>query len=148
MMFVTREYARVDRIACPWLIIRFIDGKAGFLFVPKEEVMQVAEENGAIPFDTPGAELHHYMERGEERCSFDAIIRKYQLRDAALLDLAEIVRGADCRLADPRAESAGLKAVAMGFRAIAKDDHDNMRLQFPLYDALYRYCQDKVEARP
>jgi hypothetical protein len=145
MKFVTREYAKVDRIACPWLIVRFIDSKAGFLFVPKDEVMHVAEENDAIPFDTPGAELHHYTEAGEERCSFDAIIKKYDLRDAALLDMAEIVRGADCQLSNPRAESAGLKAVALGFRAVAKDDHDNMRLQFPLYDALYRYCQNKVK---
>jgi hypothetical protein len=145
MKFVTREYARVDRIACPWLILRFIDSKAGFLFVPRDEVLHVAEENDAIPFDIAGAELNHFKEGGEERCSFDAILRKYDLRDAALLDLAEIIRGADCELANPRPESAGLKAVAAGFRTIAKDDYDNMRLQFPLYDALYRYCQNRMK---
>ena len=140
MKFVTREKAKVDRIACPWVITRFVDKKAEFLFVPKDEVLAVAKREDATPFDTPGAELHHYEEHGQERVSFDAVIRKYKLTDPALLDLAEIVRGADASLANPRPESAGLEALAMGFRQIAKDDHDNMRLQFPAYDALYAYC--------
>ena len=145
--FVTREHAKVDRIACPWLIHRFIDPAAEFLFVAQDQVMKVATGEGAIPFDTPGAELHHYEQDGNERVTFDAVIRKYGLTDPALLDLAEIVRGADAHLARPRAESAGLEALAMGFRRIATDDHDNLRLQSPAYDALYAYCQERVSAK-
>jgi hypothetical protein len=145
MKFVTREKAKVDRIACPWLIRRFIDPTAEFLFVPKERVLEVARREGAIPFDTPGAELHHFKENGEDRVSFDAVVRKYGLADPALLDLAEIVRGADASLPSPRPESAGLQAMAEGFRRISKDDHDNMTKQFPAYDALYAYCQARVQ---
>jgi len=93
--WVTREKAKVDRIACPWLITRFVDPKAEFLFVPKDKVNDVAKREDAIPFDAPGVELTHYKDGGEERVSFDAIIRKYKLKDPALLDLAEIVRTAD-----------------------------------------------------
>ena len=146
LKWVTREKAKVDRIACPWLITRFVDPKAEFLYVPKERVNDVAKREGAIPFDAPGIELTHYKEGGDERVSFDAIIRKYKLGDAALLDLAEIVRTADAgSVPHPRPEGAGLEAAALGFRAIAKDDHDNIRLQFPLYDALYAYCKWRVE---
>ncbi len=145
MKWVTREKAKVDRIACPWVISRFVDQKAEFLFVPREKVLEVAKEQGAIPFDTPGAELHHFKEGDDERCSFDAIIKKYKLTDPALLDMAEIVRTADAAPHKPRAEGAGLEAFALGFRTNAKDDHDNMRLQFPAYDALYTYCKLKVE---
>lgn len=136
----------MDRIACPWLIQKFVDPHAEFLFVPKENVLEVAQREAAIAFDAPGAPLTHFTEGGEERVSFDAIIRKYQLKDAALLDLAEIVRTADASgVPRPRSEGAGLEAAALGFRSIAKDDHDNMRLQFPLYDALYAYCQGRVK---
>jgi len=137
----------VDRIACPWLITRFVDAKAEFLFVPREKVLDVAKEQGAIPFDAPGAELFHYKDGDDERCSFDAIIRKYKLTDPALLDMAEIVRTADAAPRKPRPEGAGLEAMALGFRANAKDDHDNMRLQFPAYDALYTYCKLKMEGK-
>ncbi len=147
MKWVTREKAKVDRIACPWLISRFVDPKAEFLFVPKERVLEVAKEQGAIPFDTPGAELHHFKEDGDERCSFDAIIKKYKLTDPALLDMAEVVRTADAAPRKPRPEGAGLEAMALGFRTNAKDDHDNMRLQFPAYDALYTYCKLGVEGK-
>jgi len=143
MKWVTREKAKVDRIACPWLIAKFVDQKAEFLFVPKEKVHEVAKKESAIPYDTAGAELHHYKEGNDERVSFDAIVKKYKLTDPALLDLAEIVRTADA--SGPRAEGAGLEAAALGFRQIAKDDHENMRLQFPLYDALYAYCKARVE---
>src|SRR5213594_2612791 len=95
MKWVTREKAKVDRIACPWLITRFVDAKAEFLFVPREKVDEVAKRQGAIPFDSPGVELTHYKDGGEERVSFDAIVKKYNLKDPALLDLAEIVRTAD-----------------------------------------------------
>ncbi len=145
MKWVTRERAKVDRIACPWLISRFVDPDAEFLFVPREKVLEVAKSEDAIPFDTPGAELYHYQENGEDRCTFDAIIRKYGLTDPALLDLAEIVRTADTNQAVPRPEGAGLEAMALGFREKAKDDFDNMRMQFPAYDAFYEYCKLKVE---
>ena len=147
MKWVTREKAKVDRIACPWLISRFVDPEAEFLFVPREKVLDVAKEQDAVPFDTPGAELFHFQEDGDDRCTFDAIIRKYRLTDPALLDFAEIVRTADSAPRRPRPEGAGLEAMALGFRATSKDDHDNLRLQFPAYDALYAYCKLKVEGR-
>jgi hypothetical protein len=146
LRFVTREKGKIDRIACPWLIRRFVDPEAEFLFVPRERIEEVAREKNAIPFDTPGAELHHFQERGEPRVTFDAVLRKYGLADPALLDLAEIVRGADARLPNPRPESAGLKAIATGVLSVAKDDHDNLRLQFPIYDALYAHCRSQVGA--
>ena len=145
MKWVTRERAKVDRIACPWLIKRFIDKDAQFLFVPKETVQDVARKENAIPFDTPGVELTHYKENGREFVSFDAILRKYNVNDPALFELAKIVRGADADIPDAPTESAGLEAAATGFRELAKDDFENMRLQFPLYDALYKYWQWKIE---
>jgi hypothetical protein len=146
MKWVTREKARVDRIACPWLIRKFIDPAAEFLYVPKDQVMEVARREQAIPFDIPGAELHHYEDGGKEFVSFDALIRKYRLTDPALLDLAEIVRVADGG-SGSRAEAAGLEAAATGFRLIARDDFENQRGQFPLYDALYAYCRWRVEEK-
>ena len=144
MKWVTREKARVDRIACPWLIRKFVDTEAEFLYVPKEKVMEVVSDQGAIPFDTPGAELHHYEEGGKEYVSFDALIRKFKLTDPALLALAKIVRVADGG-SGQEVEAAGLEAAATGFRLLAQDDFENQRLQFPLYDALYAYCKWKVE---
>ena len=144
MKWVTREHAKVDRIACPWLIRRFVDPDAEFLFVPRDEVMPTAKREGAVPFDAPGAELTHWREGDAEFVSFDAIIKKYRIADPALLELARIVRGADADIVDPPPESAGLEHAAEGFRLVARDDHDNMRLQFPLYDALYEYCKQRV----
>ncbi len=144
MKWVTREKARVDRIACPWLIRKFVDPAAEFLYVPGDRVLEVARKEGATSFDAPGAELHHYEEKGKEYVTFDAIITKYGLTDAALLELAKIVRVADGGSGEA-VEAAGLEAASTGFRRIARDDHDNQRLQFPLYDALYAYCQEKVE---
>jgi hypothetical protein len=144
MKWVTREKARVDRIACPWLIRRFIDPAAEFLYVPTERVLAAARSEGAIPFDTPGAELHHFEEGGVEFVSFDAVIRRYHLTDPALLELAKIVRVADGG-SGHAPEAAGLEAAATGFRRVAKDDLENQRLQFPLYDALYAYCQEKID---
>lgn len=146
MKWVTREKARVDRIACPWLIRKFVDAGAEFRYVPKEKVMEIAKELGAIPFDAPGAELYHYEENGEEFVSFDAIIRKYRLKDPALLELAKIVRVADGG-SGSAIEAAGLEAAATGFRIISENDLENQRLQFPLYDALYAYCKWKVEEK-
>lgn len=145
MKWVTREKAKVDRIACPWLITRFIDKNPEFLFVPKEKVPEVAKEQGAIPFDAAGVELTHYKEDGKEFVSFDHVIKKYNLKDTALLELAKIVRGADAKIPDAPAESAGLEAAATGYRLMTKDDFENMKLQFPLYDALYRYCKWKLD---
>jgi hypothetical protein len=145
MKWVTREKAKVDRIACPWVINRFVDKEAEFFFVPKEQVLKFSRDHGAIAFDTPGAELMHYEEDGYEFVSFDAVIKKYGLRDPALLELAKIVRSADAEPPDARPEGAGLEAAALGFRMIAKDDHENMKLQFPMYDALYAYCKWKID---
>jgi hypothetical protein len=140
MKWVTREKARVDRIACPWLISRFIDREPTFLFVPTSQVMTVAEREGAIPYDVPNVELGH----DGERCSFDAFLKKYKLTDPALDALALIVRGADTDARQLTPESAGLYALATGFQATARDDHENMTKQFPAYDALYAYCRAQV----
>ena len=140
MKWVTREKARVDRIACPWLISRFIDREPTFLFVPTSQVMTVAKREGAIPYDVPNVELGH----DGERCSFDAFLKKYKLADPALDALALIVRGADTDARQLTPESAGLYALATGFQATARDDHENMTKQFPAYDALYAYCRAQV----
>ncbi len=145
MKWVTRENAKVDRIACPWLITHFVDKHAEFLFVPKERIHEIAKKENATPFDAPDVELTHFKENEKEFVSFDAIMKKYGLKDSALQEMARIVRGADARIPDAPPESTGLEAAAMGFRALAKDDFDNMKLQFPLYDALYKYCQMKVQ---
>lgn len=144
MKWVTRAGARVDRIACPWLIARFVDPAAEFVFVPADQVLDVAARDGAIPFDVPGVELGHHA----EFCSFDAVLDKYGLQDPALRGLAEIVRGADTANLGLTPESAGLYALASGFRKIARDDHENLRLQFPAYDALYSFCRERKGASP
>ncbi|MGD0817887.1 MAG: chromate resistance protein ChrB domain-containing protein [Methanomassiliicoccales archaeon] len=143
MKWVTREKAKVDRIACPWLISRFVDHDAVFLFVPADKVLEVAKRENATPFDVEGVELGHH----ENRCSFDAVIEKFGLNEPALLEMALLVRGADTKMDTPPAESAGLAALAAGFRFVAKDDFENMRLQFPAYDAWYAYCKAKVANR-
>ncbi|HEV8439967.1 MAG TPA: chromate resistance protein ChrB domain-containing protein [Methylomirabilota bacterium] len=137
MKWVTRKKARVDRIACPWLIQRFIDSGAEFLFVPDDQVMETARREAAIPFDVPGVELGHHG----PRCSFDAFLEKYSLGEPALRALATIVRGADTEARELAKEAWGLYAVASGFREICRDDHENMARQFPVYDALYAYCR-------
>ena len=137
MKWITRAKARVDRIACPWLIRRFIDKQAEFLFVPDTEVMATAAREGATPYDVPGVELGHHG----ERCSFDAFVDKYGLTDPALQALALIVRGADTDARGIAKEAWGLYAVASGFREISHDDFENMERQFPVYDALYAYCR-------
>jgi hypothetical protein len=137
MKWVTRRKARVDRIACPWLIRRFVDPEAEFLFVSEDQVMATARSEGAVPFDVPAVELGHHG----DHCSFDAFIDKYRLEDPALGVLARIVRGADTDARDVAPEAWGLYAVASGFRQITEDDFENMRLQFPVYDALYAYCR-------
>ena len=142
MKWVTREKARVDRIACPWLITRFVDKEPTFLFVPARDVAAVAKQEDAIPYDVPDVELGHHG----DQCSFDAFLDKYKLKDPALLELALIVRGADTEARGLTPESAGLYAVATGFQAMARDDFDNMKQQFPVYDALYDYCRARLKA--
>jgi hypothetical protein len=139
MKWVTREKARVDRIACPWLISRFIDREPVFLFVPAGEVMKVAEREQAVPYDVPDAELGHHG----DHCSFDAFLDKYKLHDPDLRALALIVRGADTAQRQLTPESPGLYALATGFQATSKDDVDNMARQFPAYDALYAFCRSR-----
>lgn len=143
MRWVTRKGAKVDRIACPWLIKRFIDGSAEFIYVPQEEVEQVAETEHAVPFDVPGARFGHHG----ERCSFDALVEEHGLRDRGILMMAEIVRGADTEMVDPPPESAGLRAIALGFSRLGLDDLESLRRQIPLYDALFEYCGMKTSEK-
>lgn len=139
MKWITREHAKVDRIACPWLIKNFIDKEADFLFVLAHKILNTLRYENAIPFDIPNVELGHH---GDE-CSFDAIIKKYELdkKNLALLILAEIVRGADTEKRQLTPQSAGLAAIAAGFNFISRDDYDNMAKQFPVYDALYAFAK-------
>src|SRR3712207_3986338 len=130
----------VDRVACPWLIRRFVDPEAEFLYVPADQVLATAEREGATPYDVPGVELGHH---GDE-CSFDAIIKKYELSDPALRRLALIVRGADTDARDLTPESRGLVAIAEGFRLVYEDDHAQLAAELPVYDALYAVCAQRV----
>lgn len=143
MKWVTRERVKVDRVACPWLINKFVDPQAEFLFVPAERVMEVAANEQAIPYDVPNVELGHH---GKE-CSFEAIVNKHGLTsDPALALLAKIVNGADTdNTLWNRPEAAGLKAIAEGFRHLGfKDDHEINGAEWIVYDALYAYCQQMV----
>ena len=140
MKWITRSHVHVDRVACPWLIQRFVDSRAEFLFVPADRVEQVAKEEGAVPFDVRGAELGHHG----EKCSFDAIVEKYGLKDPALLRLARIVRAADTGKAAEEPLAAGLEAVASGFSLRFPDDQENLRRQFEVYDSLYAWCRLEV----
>jgi hypothetical protein len=137
MKWITRERPKIDRIACPWLIERFIDKEAEFLYVPSTEVFKIAEETGAIPYDIPGAELSHVG----ELCSFDAFLLKYGLTDPALQQLAVIVRGADTSKLDLTPQSAGLYAVSLGLSQNYADDHDMLKHGMVIYDALYSWCK-------
>jgi hypothetical protein len=141
MKWVTRARPKVDRVACPWLIKRFIDPQAEFLYVSPDEVLETARREQAIPFDVPNVELGH---NGPE-CSFDAIIKKYQLTDRALQQLALIVRGADTGAKQLTSESSGLEAIAEGFRLVFRDDHELLERESSVYDALYAYCQQTIE---
>jgi len=144
MKWITRSHVHVDRVACPWLITRFIDNEAEFLFVPKSEIDKVAKETGAIPFDAPGVELGHQ----EDRCSFESIILKYDLRDAGLLRLAKIVHAADVAEdidTDPIAR--GLEAIASGYSLRFPEDMENLEHQFEVYDALFAWCRLEVMRR-
>jgi hypothetical protein len=141
MKWITRSHVHVDRVACPWLISRFIDNEAEFLFVPKNQIERIVRETGAIPFDVPGVELGHH----EGRCSFESILLKYELKDAGLLRMAKIVHAADIAEdidTDPIAR--GLEAIASGYSLRFPDDVENLEHQFQVYDALYAWCRLQV----
>lgn len=138
MKWVTRERPKIDRIACPWLVTRFIDEAPEFLYVPAGDVLKVAADTGAIPYDVPGAELGHHG----DRCSFDAFIDKYELDDPALNKLALIVRAADCGQPQLAKEAAGLLAISKGLSLNFADDHEMLRHGMVMYDALYAWCAD------
>lgn len=138
MIWVTRSHVHVDRVACPWLITRFIDNEAEFLFVPKTEIKKTVQETGAIPFDAPGVELGHH----DGRCSFESIVLKYNLTDPALLKLARIVHAADTDEGyDLEPTAYGLEAIATGFSLRFPEDEENLDHQFDVYDALYAWCR-------
>lgn len=143
MKWITRENANVDRIACPWLIKRFVDAEAVFLYVPSDQVMAVAEREGAIPYDVPNVELGHV----DGRCSFESIMLKHELMgDAGLVGLAKIVHAADVKAdIDTSPYGRGLKAIAFGFAYLhGTDDHKKIALESPMYDALYAFCQQEA----
>ena len=135
MQWITRERPKIDRVACPWLIARFIDDAPQFLFVAPDQVVQRARETGAVPFDVEGVELSHVG----PLCSFDAFLAKYELKDPALADLATIVRGADTARLDLAPQCAGLLAVSLGLSQLYSDDHEQLRHGFVVYDALYAW---------
>ncbi len=140
MKWVTRSHVHVDRVACPWLIKRFIDSEAEFIFVPKSQVISVAAKEGGIPFDTAGAELDH----DGDLCTFDVMIREYELTDKPLLRLAKIVNAADTRRLENDPLAAGFEAIAVGYGLRFPGDHENLTKQFEVYDALYAWCSLKV----
>jgi hypothetical protein len=138
MKWITRSHVHVDRVACPWLILRFVDNEAEFLFVPANQVKKVAAETDAIPFDAPDVELGHH----EGRCSFEAIIQKYELKDPALMRLSKIVHSADVAAdIDKDLVARGLEAIAVGYGIRYPDDEQNLLQQFEVYDALYAWCR-------
>ena len=136
MKWVTRERPKIDRIACPWLIVRFIDENPEFLFVPTSRVLETAAETGGVPYDIPGVELSHVG----EKCSFDAFLEKYRLDDPALVALAPIIRGADTSRLALTPQSAGLYAISLGLSAMFTDDHEMLKHGLVMYDALYTWC--------
>jgi hypothetical protein len=136
MKWITRERPKIDRIACPWLIKRFVDADAEFIYVAKEKVFEEAEKGGAIPYDIPGAEYSHY---GEE-CTFDYIVKKHKISDEAILRIALIVRGADTNRFDLAPQAAGLWAISAGLSVNYKDDHEQLETGMKIYDALYSWA--------
>jgi hypothetical protein len=140
MKWVTRQYVHVDRTACPWLIKRFVDLKAEFVFVTVEKIEEIVKKDNAIPYDAPNVELGHHG----EKCSFDSIVEKYKINDPAVLELAKIVRAADTDKMETVPEAAGLEAIMTGIGIVAKDDHEAIEKARPVYDALYTNCKLKL----
>ena len=143
MKWITREHVKVDRVACPWLIKKFIDPKAEFIFVPADKVMDEAKRLGATPYDVPDCELGHH---GED-VSFNSILKKYRLTDPALVLLGEIVRAADSHPSNPHPAGEGLRWVAHGFSALGLSDREILEREFVVYDALYAECQRRSVTR-
>lgn len=141
MKWITRERPKIDRIACPWLIARFIDKEPEFLYVPASDVLRIAEETGAIPYDVPDVELSHVG----ELCSFDAFLKKYHLTDSALQQLAVIVRGADTSRLDLAPQSPGLYSLSLGLSHLFANDHEMLRHGMVMYDAMYAWCRSCQE---
>src|SRR5437773_9324403 len=137
MKWITRERPKIDRVACPWLIKNFVDKEAEFIYVPKEQVFEKAKELDAIPYDIPGAEYSHY---GEE-CTFDYIVKKHQVNDEAILQIALIVRGADMHRFDIAEQAAGLWAISAGLSYNYKNDYEQLEIGMKLYDALYSWAK-------
>jgi hypothetical protein len=137
MKWITRERPKIDRIACPWLIKRFVDSSAEFIYVPKEKVFEEAQKINAIPYDIPGAEYSHYG----DKCTFDYIVEKHHLSDPALLQIADIVRGADTDRFDLAPQAAGLWAISAGLSYNYKDDHEQLQIGLKIYDALYSWAK-------
>jgi hypothetical protein len=142
--WITRERVKVDRVACPWLIKRFIDPDAEFFFVPRDQVATKARELSAIPFDIEGCELGHHR----EDVSFNSILKHYGLRDAELMLLGDIVRAADSNPSNPHPAGEGLRWIAHGFSALGLSDHEILEKEFIVYDALYAECKRQVSTRP
>ena len=140
MKWVTRQYVHVDRTACPWLIKRFVDPKAEFIFVPVEKIEEVVKKEKAIPYDAPNIELTHHG----EKCSFDAIVEKYKIGDPVVLELAKIVRAADSDKMETAPEAAGLEAIMTGIGIVSKDDYEAIEKARTVYDALYTNCKLKL----
>lgn len=138
MKWVTRERPKVDRVACPWLIKRFIDQTPEFIFLPAGEVVKFAAETGATPFDVEGVELTH----NGPRCSFDAFLAKYGMTDSALLEIAAIIRGADTAQLDLAPQAAGLLAISLGLSRCFKNDQEQIQHGFVIYDALYAWARE------
>ena len=144
MKWITREHVKVDRVACPWLIRKFVDGEAEFIFVAADEVVAQARKLGAIPYDIDGCELGHH---GED-VSFNSILKKYNLTEPALVMLGEIVRAADSHPTQPHPAGEGLRWIAFGFSALGLSDHEILEREFIVYDALYAECQRRVTPAP
>jgi len=140
MKWVTRQYVHVDRTACPWLIKRFVDSKAEFVFVPEEKIEEIVKKEKAIPYDAPDVALGHHG----EKCSFDAVVDKYKIEDPAVLELAKIIRAADTDTMETVPEAAGLEATMTGISIAAKDDHEAIEKARIVYDALYTNCKLKL----
>lgn len=144
MKWITREHVKVDRVACPWLIRKFVDGEAEFIFVAADQVVAQARKLGAIPYDIDGCELGHH---GED-VSFNSILKKYNLTEPGLVMLGEIVRAADSHPTKPHPAGEGLRWIALGFSALGLSDHEILEREFIVYDALYAECQRRVTPAP
>ncbi len=143
MKWITRERPKIDRIACPWLIQKFVDKDAEFLYAPKDLVTKIAKEQNAIPYDIAGVELTH----DGDFCSFDAIIKKYKLNDPALAKMAEIVRAADTDTLEKSPQAPGLLAITLGLSANIPDDHKMLEVGMTIYEALYTWCRSHTQEK-